>query len=266
MSTVRTGCRVAFTKIETAEFVFASVLLSSMFVIAYQWPLFLAFLFGAFGLMVHELGHKLAGRWRCIEDVHFTIMPIGIAAGFAVAILFGQALAAPGGVTVGKNASRRDRVIMGLAGPLTNLLMFILFYGLHIVSPLTLDLGGVGIGVSAFPIWAGVAFVNLYLAFFNMLPIPMFDGSHIFRENQRVWFVVIFAIGVFVAVFAGKMLGTLGPLFTGSFPGIFGLALNGELGKIIGPLTPGLMLFNRDTIKRTNALFHSTLDTEYTEL
>jgi Zn-dependent protease len=44
-------------------------------------------------------------------------------------------------------------------------------------------------------------FVNLWLAIFNMLPIPPLDGSKVFSWDKRIW-TILFAvlIGLFLAL------------------------------------------------------------------
>jgi Zn-dependent protease len=41
-----------------------------------------------------------------------------------------------------------------------------------------------------------VAFVNLFLGFFNLLPFPPLDGSRIFSINKPLWVAMLVGVGV----------------------------------------------------------------------
>ncbi len=99
-------------------------------------------------------------------------------------------------------------VLVGLAGPLSNLLValvFGLFFRFYILSDI--GVGGVLGETSAFAsILFLIVFINLSLAIFNLLPIPPLDGSHLFLsllpyqwynvryQIEKYGFVVLVAI------------------------------------------------------------------------
>lgn len=236
-------CDASFTLNETAELLFATILLASMFVLSYQWNFFIAFLIGAFGLSIHELGHKIVGMWRCIEGVEFRTSTTGIGIGFLSSILVGHALAAPGAVTVGEEAKTRDKLIMALAGPMTNIVAFVGFVVLHLVFPIDV---GMEVGFQSekthFSLWLAAAFVNLYLALFNLVPIPMFDGSHILRYDWVVWIISFISVLMIVIVSWEAVITTLGPLFRGTWGGIFSIVADGDYSDLLLPVIPGLMI------------------------
>ena len=68
-------------------------------------------------------------------------------------------------------ASRSDHGKVAIAGPITNILLALIFVGLGFIHPV-LFLG---------------AYVNLQLAFFNLLPFGPLDGADIFRWKWPVW-------------------------------------------------------------------------------
>jgi len=247
---------------EIAELVFATVMLSSMFVIAYQWNFVLSVLIGASGLMIHEMGHKIVGRLRCISDVHFSLSPLGIAMGFATALTVGHALAAPGGVTVGDDAPTRDRLWMALAGPAANVLMFLLFGTLHLVSPFVWE-SQIGT-TSSVNVWLAIAGVNIYLAFFNLIPIPMFDGSHILRYSKFVWVLSIGLTGLLLWLSFGTLVETLGPLFRGTWGGVVGMIASGDIPLL--PLFPGFMLMHGRELRAPDWLVRCAVDREFLDL
>lgn len=222
------GCRLRFTNLEVLHLLFGVALLSAMFAIAYQWNLVIAGILGAGGLMLHELGHKIAGRMRCISDVHFTLMPLGLLLGFVSAIFFGQALAAPGGVTVGKDASEKDNLIMSIAGPATNLLMFVVGMILYTVIPTDVAI----LGQIQVDIWLAFAFINLYLALFNMIPIHPFDGSAVIKYSLPVWGVFTGGCLVIMIVALPQIQAELTGIF-GGWGGVFGIA-QGFISPVFG--------------------------------
>lgn len=244
-----------FPPMEIAEFVVASVLLTAMFLVAYNWPIAVAFGIGGLGLMLHELGHKVVGRYRCINNTDFVIMPIGIIIGFITSFV-GMTLAAPGGVTVGKNASKEDQLWMALAGPATNVLVFGVFGILAQVAEVHMAVGSVTI-----PLFWSIALVNLYLALFNILPIPLFDGNHIFRLDKVVWGTSFGLILLLTFIFGGGFGDVLSPLFAQIRPHVRSI-----WGAIGVPLYPGLMLFREQTSKVSSIIAHSVSDSRMVEL
>ncbi|HEY7106902.1 MAG TPA: site-2 protease family protein, partial [Acidimicrobiia bacterium] len=77
---------------------------------------------------------------------------------------------------------RRDMVVVGLAGPVTN---FLLMAIAALAARALFDPGSVPptFGFSDLPLGVQIVFsfavVNLFLGLFNLLPIPPLDGSHL---------------------------------------------------------------------------------------
>ena len=76
----------------------------------------------------------------------------------------------------------RGDVIVSLAGIAVNLALFVVFGGLYAVVGMMAGalpaLAGT-LGILQTMMWAGMR-LNLILAFFNLIPIPPLDGSHVF--------------------------------------------------------------------------------------
>ncbi|MDP6642163.1 MAG: site-2 protease family protein [Candidatus Nanoarchaeia archaeon] len=130
------------------------------------------------GFLLHELAHKVvAQRYRCWAEFRaFDQMLI-------LAILmsfFGFVLAAPGAVFIRGNINNEKNGKISVAGPITNIVLAILFYGL-----LQITTGSLGLIASY-----GLR-INSWLALFNMIPVWNFDGSKIIRWNKIVYAIVV---------------------------------------------------------------------------
>lgn len=161
----------------------------------------------AFALSVHESAHGWmaerlgdpTARWlgritlnpiKHIDPFGTILFPLLLAV--IGAPVFGWAKPVP---FVSRNLRnpRRDAALIGLAGPLSNLALasaatFVLVL-CKVLMPgfremLGISVGGGAVaasGVAAPLLYLGffVAFVNLILAVFNLIPIPPLDGSHV---------------------------------------------------------------------------------------
>ncbi len=152
------------------------------------------------GFLLHEMAHKFValhfGYWA-----EYRANMMGLA--LAIVMAFGGFLfAAPGAVMISnygvaarefymqdsfgqeelRRRELRDMLLISLAGPLTNIVLAVVFFFLWIVSP-----DGSNILASA----AGFAFfINLILAAFNMLPFGPLDGKKVFDGSRLVWALV----------------------------------------------------------------------------
>lgn len=243
------SCRIRFPRFELFQFGAAAILLTAMFLVAYQWDILVAAGIGAFGLLAHELAHKFAGRYHCIENVHFVVSPIGIAIGFASAFFIGHALAAPGGVTVGRNADKKSRFWMSVAGPLANVLLFIVFYGAGVIWYIPYDVAGATINILH-----AVAYVNLYLAIFNLIPIAPLDGGKAFENWKIGWIVTFLGVAILVAMVWTGFPRHLYPLFDATWGGIF---------KVLGgPVAFGVILNDYEQVHLPDVFAYGVLDRE----
>jgi Zn-dependent protease len=148
------------------------------------------------GFILHELAHRnTAKRYGC--NAYYQVWWWGILLALAVAILTqGQFIfAALGAVYISpmvsstmfdSNAMKRAFGIISLAGPSMNLILAITFYVLSYAGGIFVDAAGIGI------------LINLWLAAFNLLPIPPFDGSKIFNWSKPVW--AIFTIPAWLLI------------------------------------------------------------------
>jgi Zn-dependent protease len=111
----------------------------------------------------------------------------------------------------------RDFAVTALAGPAANLMQMIVYVALY---RLTVAQG--------WPVWVGYlgfsgAAINLFLALFNLIPIPPLDGSRLVAATlptqMAVAYLSIERFG-FIIIFGLMYLGVLDPVFN-AFWGLF---------------------------------------------
>ncbi|NJE03504.1 site-2 protease family protein [Thermococcus sp. MV11] len=144
--------------------------------------------FAAF--VFHELAHRQVARhfgYRAYYRRWDTGILLALLIGLATRLLTGTVwiFAALGAVQVYAPYAVDEREAIGkiaLAGPLTNVAVGALTlaaFHLLSVSPAVMGV-----------LWA-TASVNLWLAFFNLLPFPPLDGSKVVRWNAGVWAISV---------------------------------------------------------------------------
>jgi Zn-dependent protease len=139
-----------------------------------------------FSFIGHELAHRTAARAFGAAAI-YRMWPLGI----LITILspfFGFIFAAPGAVVIHPQRLARwgwptipltstDIGLIALSGPITNLVIGILFLFLSSVALGDLFIFG--------------AKINFWLAFFNLLPIHPLDGGKVMAWDRKVWFIAI---------------------------------------------------------------------------
>jgi len=159
------------------------------------------------GFLLHELAHKFTAQ-RYGYRAEYKASLYGLAFTMLMAYFIGIVFAAPGAVMIRKvstsqapaqstysygenddaywdsldrKAGNEDQWI-SLAGPMTNIVLTIIFFSLLMSGFLNTHLL-VNIAWTAFRI-------NLMLAAFNLIPLGPLDGEKIFRGNPLVWVIV----------------------------------------------------------------------------
>ena len=192
------------TKKEFKDIFIAFVIISLGFSILYSNRDTNAFLFilpivmigVGLGFILHELAHKFAalhyGYWA-----EFQIwMP-----GFFISLIssfFGFIFAAPGAVVIyGNSMSKKVNGIISIVGPITNILIAVIFLLALLNFGIFASLNQVTLVYLANIFYLGFS-VNAFLALFNLLPIAVFDGKKVFDWNPIIWVVMIGISGYLV--------------------------------------------------------------------
>jgi len=155
--------------------------------------------------LLHELAHKIvAQRYGCFAEFRYSLM--GLAIGLLTAA-FGFLFAMPGAVMISGTVDARQTVRISAAGPGTNLTIAGAFAAVAFLSG-----SSTSASASVVLVLVGmVAFVNLFLAVFNLLPFPPLDGFKIFSFNKPLWVaMLVAAVALYVA---GNSVGVFPRLF-----------------------------------------------------
>lgn len=149
-------------------------------------PLIIAIVFHevAHGLVARRLGDPTAAQMgrltlnpiRHVDPFGTVILPMLLA--LAHAPIFGWAKPVPVNYQRLRNP-RRDMVLVALAGPGMNLLLAVI--GSLVLAATVWMAGGVASPAAVFIAQNSINFVliNIFLAIFNLIPLPPFDGGHV---------------------------------------------------------------------------------------
>lgn len=129
------------------------------------------------GFVLHELAHKfVAVRYGFQAEFKMWVQGLIFA---IITAYFGFVFAAPGAVYIhGDYISREENGKISLAGPVTNIILALLFLALMFVptsSQLITMIATFGFAV------------NSFLAFFNLIPVSILDGAKVLKWNPVVW-------------------------------------------------------------------------------
>ena len=185
-------------------------------------PLIIAIVFHevAHGLVARRLGDPTAAQMgrltlnpvRHVDPFGTIILPMLLA--LAHAPIFGWAKPVPVNYQRLRNP-RRDMVLVALAGPGMNLLLAVI--GSLILAATVSTAGGVASPTALFIAQNSINFVliNIFLAIFNLIPLPPFDGGHVVQgllpPRAAVSFGKISRYSLFVLVLLLLVLPAISP-------------------------------------------------------
>jgi len=124
------------------------------------------------GFLLHELTHKIvAQHYGYFAEFRADNIMLLLSLIFS---FFGFVIAAPGAVMIsGEAVNERKNGIISLAGPLTNIILSLIFLFFYYLLPS--EFFSLGFRI------------NSWLALFNLIPFGLFDGSKVFRWSKKIW-------------------------------------------------------------------------------
>ncbi|MBD3361717.1 hypothetical protein GF358_02915 [Candidatus Woesearchaeota archaeon] len=129
------------------------------------------------GFILHELAHRyFARKYGAHAEFYANNTMLGLALLFS---FFGFIFAAPGAVVIRGYLTKRKYGHISLAGPAMNILLGIVFLVIALFIPESSVVTKPGM------------MINFWLALFNMLPFPIFDGFKVLRWNKIVYGIVL---------------------------------------------------------------------------
>lgn len=159
---------------------FAIVIAGFNFKLILMFPIML--LTVGVGFLLHELGHKYVAQkfgYKAEFRAFNQMLIFSLITSF-----FGFVFAAPGGVFHGRIASKQKEGLIALAGPFVNILLSMLFLSFYFTFP------------SIKFIFFYGAYVNAFLAVFNLIPIFPLDGHKLFQWNKLIWLASMIVSGL----------------------------------------------------------------------
>jgi Zn-dependent protease len=127
--------------------------------------------------LTHELAHKFVAQKRGLW-AEFRLTTWGALLTFA-SVFLPFRMIAPGAMMIGGTLQKNDDIVkISIAGPLTNLIFASTFLAFAFTLPVNID----WIFVLLF-----AAYINAFMAIFNLIPFGVLDGYKIFSFNKKLW-------------------------------------------------------------------------------
>jgi Zn-dependent protease len=140
--------------------------------------------------LTHEIGHKIIAQKKGLW-AEFRLTTWGAVLTFA-SIFLPFRMIAPGAMMIGGNLQKREDIVkISIAGPITNLIYSVVFFALGLTLPIPLDWG---------LMLLFAAYINAFMAVFNLIPFGVLDGFKIFTVNKKIW-AAIFIPSAILALF-----------------------------------------------------------------
>ena len=138
--------------------------------------------------LVHEIAHKIIAQRKGLW-AEFRLTAWG-AVLTLVSVFLPFKMISPGAMMLAGSPNSDDIVKISIVGPVTNIIFSSVLLGL------------------AFAVWPNIfasmlffaAYINAFMAVFNLIPIGILDGYKIFSFNKKIWALVFIPSAIFTVV------------------------------------------------------------------
>lgn len=189
MQTVRKG--LSFSKVEITDLGKSLLFISLAFAIVKQGlkldimfleSLLISAVAVGLGFVLHELAHKyVAQRFGCFSEFRADSKMLWLALG--IAAIFRFIFIAPGAVVTHGSLTKKERGQVSAAGPAMNIALALLFLAMSFIYTE---------GIIGTTMLYGYK-INSWIALFNLIPAPPFDGQKIYAWDKTVFFALVIA-------------------------------------------------------------------------
>lgn len=126
------------------------------------------------GFLAHELAHRHYAK-KFGKHAEFKANNMMLLVAIVMSFL-GFVIAAPGAVIISGFVNRKEGGIIATAGPAANLILALIFLPLIAIIP----------GIAYYGMM-----INAWLALFNLIPFPGFDGRRIMEWSKPIYFIMV---------------------------------------------------------------------------
>jgi Zn-dependent protease len=142
--------------------------------------------------LTHEIAHKIAaqkaGLWA-----EFRLTTWGAVLTFA-SVFLPFRMIAPGAMMIGGQPSNaKDMLKISIAGVVTNIVFSVTFLTLALIIPFD------STNILYYAALLFLAYINAFMALFNMIPFGVLDGYKVFMLNKKIW-AVVFAVSIALVI------------------------------------------------------------------
>jgi Zn-dependent protease len=198
--------RVYFSPKELKHLAIAGLLVMSIGLSSILYSSFLGsadlivglYIFGVFAVVLtasffaHEIAHKVAAQKRGLwAEFRLTLWGAILTLISVISPLF--KIISPGAVVVSGSATHSEMGKISLAGPSVNILLSAALLGSALATRLAAS--------PFYEVLLLAAFLNGFMAVFNLLPVGILDGFKIFKWDKKVW-AIAFAASIALTVVA----------------------------------------------------------------
>lgn len=142
-------------------------------------------------MLVHEVAHKIVAQQNGLW-AEFRLTTWGVVLTL-ISVFLPIRMIAPGAMMISGSPNGDEIVKISIAGPITNMI----FASVLTASAFALLPSAAAVAYMLF----FAAYINAFMAVFNLIPFGILDGWKIFSFNKKVW-ALAFAVSIVLLVVA----------------------------------------------------------------